>query len=249
MVLPTDAGDERLAECPVVSSFVANISLKGVGQMQTRLVLDCADIDQIEKAIQSGVIGGIATNSTKIAEAGKSVEQVVREIRSIFDGFIAVQTVSSRAEDLIREAKDLNELGSNMSMKIATTFEGVKAIDRLAKDGIQTNATLIFTPAQALVAGLAGASVISPFVGRARDVGIDAIATIGRIRKVYDAFGIQTPIIAASIRSKEQVIDSIIAGADMVALRYEIFEQLFRHPLTDEGAAKFLEDTLRSRGG
>jgi transaldolase len=210
--------------------------------MQVRLILDTAHIGQIEKAIQSGVIGGIATNPSKIAETGKSVEMVVREIASIFDGPIAVEAPSSRAEDIVTEARELSNLGPNMAIKVATTFEGTKAISQLEKEGIKTNATLIFTPAQALVAGLAGASFISPFVGRASEMGIDAIATIAQIRKVYDTLGIKTAIIAASIRNVEQVIDSIIAGADMVAVRYEIFEQMFKHPLTDEGATKFLQD-------
>ncbi len=210
--------------------------------MQPRLFLDTADIRQIEKAIQSGVVDGIATNPSKIAETGKSVKAVCREIASIFDGPIAVEAVGSRAEDLIRESKELNDLGPNMVIKIATTIEGIKAISKLVKEGIKTNATLIFTPAQALVAGLAGSSIISPFVGRASDIGIDGIATIGQARKVYDAFGLNTVIVAASIRNIKQVIDSIIAGADAVAVRYEIFEQMFKHPLTDEGAAKFLQD-------
>lgn len=211
--------------------------------MQVRLILDTADIDQIERAIQSGVIGGIATNPSKVAETGKSVETVVREIASIFDGPIAVEAPSSRAEDIVREARELSSLGPNMAIKVATTFEGTKAISQLEKEGIKTNATLIFTPAQGLVAGLAGASFISPFVSRAKRIGIDAIDTIAQIRKVYDAFSLQTPIIAASIGNVEQVIDSIIAGADMVAVRYEIFEQMFKHSLTDEGARRFLQDS------
>jgi transaldolase len=211
--------------------------------MQLRLILDTADIDQIERAIQSGVIGGIATNPSKVAETGKSVETVVREIASIFDGPIAVEAPSSRAEDIVREARELSKLGPNMAIKVATTFEGTKAISQLEKEGIKTNATLIFTPTQGLVAGLAGASFISPFVSRAKRIGIDAIDTISQIRKIYDAFGLKTVIIAASIGNVEQVIDSIIAGADMVAVRYEIFEQMFKHSLTDEGARRFLQDS------
>ncbi len=216
--------------------------------MQSRIVLDEAGIRRIEKAIQSGVIAGIATNSTKIAETAMSVEAVVREITSIFDGFIAVQAVGLTAEELVKEATELNRLGPNMVIKIPTNFEGVKAVHRLERDGIKTNATLIFTVEQALMAGLAGAHVISPFVGRANAVGIDAISTIQRIRKVYDAFGIATGVIAASIKNRQQVIDAIIAGADMVAVPYAVFEQLFQHPMTEEGLARFLEDSQRSRG-
>jgi len=211
--------------------------------MQVRLILDTAHIDQIERAIQSGVIGGIATNPSKIAETGKSVETVVREIASIFDGPIALEAPSTRAEDIVREARELSRLGPNVAIKIATTFEGIKAISQLSKEGIKTNSTLVFTPAQALLAGLAGASFISPFVGRASKMGLDPMATLAKARKMYDAFGLNTKIIAASIRSVDQVIDSFIAGADMVAVRYEIFEQMFEHPLTDEGARRFLEDS------
>jgi transaldolase len=210
--------------------------------VQPRIFLDTADIRQIEKAIQSGVVGGIATNPSKIAETGRSIETVCREITSIFDGPIAVQAVGTTAKELTRHARELNELGPNMAIKIPTTFEGVKAVRELVKEGIQTNCTLIFTPAQALAAGLAGSPIISPFVGRASNIGVDGIGMIAQIRKVYDAFGLDTFMIAASMRNVQQVVEAIIAGADAVAVCYEIFEQMLRHPLTDEGAARFLQD-------
>jgi transaldolase len=217
-------------------------------QVKPRIFLDSADVGQVQKALESGVVSGIATNSSKVAETGKTVETVYREIASIFDGPIAVQAVGSTAEELIRHARELNSLGPNVVVKVPTTSEGVKAISRLVKEGVQTNATLIFRPSQALAAALAGTPIISPFIGRANDIGLDGIATIAEIRKVYDAFGLDVLVIAASVRNVEQAINSIIVGADAIAVRYEIFEQMLKHPLTELGAAKFLQDVQRTHG-
>jgi len=221
----------------------------GGGAIKPRIFLDSADVREIEQAMRSGVLSGVATNSSKVAEMGKTVETVYREIRSIFDGPVAVQAVGSTAEDLIRHARQLDGLGPNTVVKIPTTAEGVRAISQLVREGIQTNATLIFRPSQALAAGLAGTPIISPFIGRANDIGLDGVENIAKIRKVYDAFGLDPLVIAASVRNVEQVIESIIAGADSVAVRYEIFVEMLNHPLTDIGAAQFMEDARRSQGG
>jgi transaldolase len=219
------------------------------GAIKPRVFLDCADVREIEQAMRSGVLSGIATNSSKVAEMGKTVEAVYREIRSIFDGPVAVQAVGGTAEELIRHARQLDGLGPNTVVKIPTTGEGVRAISQLVREGIQTNATLIFRPSQALAAALAGTPIISPFIGRANDMGLDGVETIAKIRKVYDAFGLDPLVIAASVRTVEQVVESIIAGADSVAVRYEIFVEMLNHPLTDVGLAQFMEDTRRSQGG
>ena len=223
-------------------------STKRRAGVKPRVFLDCADVGQIESAMRSGVLSGIATNSSKVAEMGKSVEMVYREIRSIFDGPIAVQAVGPTAEDLIRHARQLNGMGPNTVVKIPTTAEGVRAISQLVREGIQTNATLIFRPSQALAAALAGTPIISPFIGRANDIGLDGIEIIGKIRKVYDAFGLDPLVIAASVRTVEQAIESIVAGADAVAIRYEIFIEMLTHPLTDAGAAQFMDDARRAQG-
>lgn len=228
-------------------------TVEPAAQSQARLVkprvfLDCADVREVEKAMASGVVSGIATNSSKIAELGKTIETVYREITSVFDGPIALQGVGTTAEELIRHGRELNSLGPNVYVKIPTNLEGVKAINQLVKEGIRTNATLIFRPSQALAAALAGTPVISPFIGRANDIGLDGITNIAQIRKTYDALGLDVLVIAASIRTVEQAINSIIAGADAVAVRYEVFEQMFKHPMTEVGAAKFLEDTQRTQG-
>lgn len=213
-----------------------------------RVFLDCADVRQVADAMRSGVIAGIATNSSKVAEMGKTVEIVYREIRSIFEGPIAVQAVGATAEELIRHAMQLSAMGPNTVVKIPTTAEGVRAIGPLVREGIQTNATLIFRPSQALAAALAGTPIISPFVGRADDIGLDGVENIAKIRKVYDQFGLDPLVIAASVRSAEQAIETIIAGADAVALRYEIFMEMMSHPMTDAGLAKFVEDVRRTQG-
>jgi len=210
--------------------------------MSIRIFLDSANVDQIRKAIRTGIVGGIATNPNKIAKEGKTYEQVVSEITSFFEGPIAVEAVSTKTEDIIEEALKLSKLGPNMVIKIPTNYEGIVAIKSLVQMKITTNSTLIFSPAQALAAGLAGSPFISPFIGRATACGHNGIELFKDIRKVYDAYNIKTVVIAASIKNIRDAIDSIIAGADALALTYEIFEQLFEHPLTDIGIRDFTAD-------
>ncbi len=213
--------------------------------MDVRLFIDSSNVEEVREAVESGIVGGVATNPNKCRLSGKSVEKVVEEIRKFFDGPISVQALGKTAGELIERAKELNKLSKNLAIKIPTNQEGIKAVKELVAQGIATNATLIFNPAQGLAAGLAGSPLISPFVGRARAVGGDGIETIAQIRKMYDRYQISTKIIAASIKDVGQVIDSIIAGADMVAVPYGVFKDVFRHPLTEEGIKNFIADENR----
>lgn len=210
--------------------------------MALRIFLDTADVGEIKDAVSTGIVAGIATNPNKMARVGKRYESVIKEITAFFDGPIAVEAMSTKAEDIIHEAQRLSKLGPNMAVKIPVNKEGIKAISKLVPVGIKTNATLIFSPAQALAAGLAGSPFISPFIGRATNYGYDGINLFREIRAIYHAYGISSIVIAASIKNVREAIDAIIAGADSLALTYEIFEQLFNHPLTEVGIEKFTED-------
>lgn len=210
--------------------------------MALRIFLDTADIGEIKDAISMGIVAGIATNPNKMAKAGKKYETVIDEIASFFDGPIAVEAISERAEDIVLEAQRLSKLGPNMAVKIPVNKEGIKAVSKLVPLGVKTNATLIFSPAQALAAGLAGSPFISPFIGRATAYGHDGISLFRDIRAIYNAYGIPSIVIAASIKNIREAIDAVIAGADSLALTYEVFEQLFTHPLTEIGIKKFTED-------
>ena len=210
--------------------------------MAYRIFLDTADIGQIRDAVSTGIIAGIATNPNKMAKAGRRYEDVISDIASFFSGPVAVEAISTRAEDIVAEAQRLAKLGPNMAVKIPTNKEGIKAISQLVPMGITTNSTLIFSAGQALAAGLAGSPFISPFIGRATAIGYNGIELFREIRTIYNAFDIHSCVIAASIKNIRDAIEVIEAGADSLALTYEIFEQLFYHPLTEVGVASFNED-------
>ena len=207
-----------------------------------RMFLDTADIGEIRDAVGTGIVDGVATNPEKLKLAGLGREEVIEQIRSFFDGPIAVEAVGVTADEIEKEALRLSGLSSAVAVKIPANYEGIKAVSRLAPQGVLTNATLIFNPGQGLAAGLARSPFISPFVGRARMAGHDGISTIGDIRRCYDAFGIDTCIIAASIKDVQQVIESIKAGAHSVAVTYPVFRAMLSHPATEAGIQGFQED-------
>jgi transaldolase len=207
-----------------------------------RVILDTAEIAHIRDAAAAGLTDGVATNPTKVAQSGKSYKQVVAEIREVFDGPIAVQALGDTVDELCDCARRLHQISQSLVIKIATNKVGLAAIKRLTPEGIWTQATLVFSPAQALMAGLAGAPSISTFIGRATMAGADAIENVRKMRQVLDTFGIKTVLMAASIKSVDQVINSIIAGADGVAIPYNIFEAMCDHPMTRDGLAGFTDD-------
>jgi transaldolase len=207
-----------------------------------RIFLDTADTSQIRDAVSTGLVDGVATNPQKVAESGKSYRQVVEEIREFFDGPIAVQAVGRSIEEICQCARRLHQIDPLLAVKITANKHGLAAVKTLVPEGVRTNATLMFNPTQALLAGLAGSPFISPFVGRARMVGYDGIEAIRKMRRLLDAFGCtHTNLIAASIKDVEQVIDSILAGAHSVAVPFHVFEAMCQHPLTDQGLDAFID--------
>jgi len=208
-----------------------------------RIFLDTADVAQIKDAVGTGLIDGIATNPQKVAQSGKSYRQVVEEIRKFFDGPIAVQAVGWTTDEICQCARRLHLIDPLLAIKITANKAGLAAVKILVPEGVRTNATLMFNPTQALLAGLAGSPFISPFIGRARMCGYDGIETIRKMRQLLDAFDLKkTVLIAASIKDVEQVIDSILAGAHAVAIPFNVFEAMCDHPLTGQGLDAFIDD-------
>ena len=209
-----------------------------------RFFIDTATVDDIRKANDMGVICGVTTNPSLIAKEGKKFEDVIAEIASIVDGPISgeVKATTTDAEGMIREGREIAKLHPNMVVKIPMTTEGLKAVKVLAAEGIRTNVTLIFTANQALLAARAGAAYVSPFLGRLDDISVRGVELVEEIAEIFAVAGIETEIIAASVRNPMHITDCALAGADIATVPYKVLEQMTHHPLTDAGIRKFQED-------
>lgn len=207
-----------------------------------KLFIDTANIDEIRAANELGVICGVTTNPSLIAKEGKVFEDVIAEITAIVDGPISAEVVALDADGMVAEAKELAKIHENIVIKIPITEEGLKAVKRLTALGIRTNVTLIFSPAQALLAAKAGASYVSPFIGRLDDISDNGISVVEDISTIFDLHGINTEIIAASIRGPQDVTDAAKAGAHIATVPYKVIMQMLKHPLTDIGIQKFMDD-------
>lgn len=212
-----------------------------------KLFIDTANVDDIRKANEMGVICGVTTNPSLIAKEGRDFHEVVKEITGIVDGPISAEVISLEADEMIKEAEVLADIHKNIVIKIPMTTEGLKAASILSKKGIKTNITLIFSAAQALLAARAGASYVSPFVGRLDDIGEDGISLIEDIHEIFKIHGIETKIIAASIRNKLHVIKAAKAGADIATIPYKVITDMCNHTLTDAGIAKFMADWEKTK--
>ena len=206
--------------------------------------IDTANVDDIRKANDMGIISGVTTNPSLIAKEGRDFKQVIQEITSIVDGPISgeVKATTVDAEGMIAEAREIASIHPNMVVKIPMTADGLKAVKVLHKEGIKTNVTLIFSPAQALLAARAGADYVSPFLGRLDDISTPGISLIEDITEIFQMHGIEAQIIAASIRNPIHVIDCAKAGADIATVPYKVLVQMTKHPLTDQGIEKFQAD-------
>ncbi|MEW8972593.1 MAG: fructose-6-phosphate aldolase [Tissierellaceae bacterium] len=207
-----------------------------------KLFIDTANIQEIKEVNDWGVICGVTTNPSLIAKEGRDFKEVIREIADIVDGPISAEVISLEREGMIQEARELAKIHPNIIIKIPMTKEGLKAVKVLSQEGIKTNVTLIFSPNQALLAARAGASYVSPFVGRMDDIGNEGLYIIEDIVQIFDMHNIDTKIIAASIRHPIHVLDAAKAGSHIATIPYSIFIQMLGHPLTDIGIEKFLKD-------
>ncbi|MCL5289776.1 MAG: fructose-6-phosphate aldolase [Bacillota bacterium] len=212
------------------------------------IFIDTANVDEIRAANSLGVIAGVTTNPSLIAKEGRDFAEVVREITSIVDGPISAEVISLEAEEMIREAEELAAIHPNIVIKIPMTAEGLKATKACAEKGIKTNVTLVFSANQALLAARAGATYVSPFVGRLDDIGHDGIALIYEVAEIFDNYGLDTQIISASIRHPLHVLQSAKAGAHIATIPYKVILQMTKHPLTDKGIDAFLADWAKHTG-
>ena len=207
-----------------------------------KLFIDTANVDEIRAAADLGVICGVTTNPSLIAREGKVFEEVIKEITTIVDGPISAEVVAPDAEGMVAEAKELVKIHKNIVIKIPMTLEGLKATKQLTALGIKTNVTLIFSATQALLAARAGASYVSPFIGRLDDISDDGSELVEDIAEIFSIYGIETEIIAASIRGPQDIVRAAKAGADIATVPYKVIKQMICHPLTDRGIEKFNAD-------
>lgn len=207
-----------------------------------KLFVDTANVEEIRSVAELGVICGVTTNPSLIAREGRDFKKVVTEITEIIDGPISAEVISLEYKDMIKEAQELVQIHKNIVIKIPMSEEGLKAVKILSKIGIKTNVTLVFTPAQALLAARAGAAYVSPFVGRLDDVSSDGIKLIDEIVKIFSNYDIDTEIIAASIRGPQDVVRAALAGAHIATIPYKVILAMIKHPLTEAGIEKFICD-------
>jgi transaldolase len=213
-----------------------------------KFFLDTADIDEIREGLSLGVVDGVTTNPSLIAKTKRPFQEVAREICEEVDGPVSLEVVATEAQAMIEEARELAKIHSNVVVKIPMLREGVKALKVLSEEGIRTNVTLVFSPAQALLAAKNGASFVSPFIGRLDDVSTDGLGLVSEILEIYDAYGYETEVLVASIRHPLHVVEAAKMGADVATIPYQVLEKLFKHPLTDVGLEKFLADWEASQG-
>ena len=211
-----------------------------------KFFIDTANVEEIKKANDMGIICGVTTNPSLIAKEGRDFKEVIKEITSIVDGAISgeVKATTVTAEDMIKEAREIASIHPNMVVKIPMTAEGLKAVNVLSKEGIKTNVTLIFKATQALFAAKAGATYVSPFLGRLDDIATPGIDLIRTISEIFAMQNIDCEIICASVRNPIHIIDCAKAGADIATVPYKVIEQCLKHPLTDAGIEKFKKDYI-----
>lgn len=213
-----------------------------MGVFKIKLFLDTANVDEIREAASLGVISGVTTNPSLIAKEGRNFTDVVKEITSIVDGPVSAEVISTDAEGMIKEAEELAQIHPNVVIKIPMIGEGLKAVKVLEEKGVRTNVTLVFSANQALLAALAGASFVSPFVGRLDDAGHDGMQVVADIVDIFDFYGYETEVIAASIRHPLHCIQAAQAGAHIATVPYKVLQKMIKHPFTDVGLQRFLDD-------
>ncbi len=211
-----------------------------------KIFLDTANLDELRKGAAWGIVDGVTTNPSLIAKEGNPIEEQIAAICEIVDGDISAEVVSLVAEEMMVDGRKLAAIHENVVVKLPLTRDGIKACSVLSKEGIRINVTLCFSAAQALLAAKAGAYIISPFVGRLDDIGVNGMDLINQIVQIYDNYGFETQILAASLRTTNHVIESSLAGAHIGTMPFKTLDALFNHPLTDKGLDQFLKDYAKA---
>jgi transaldolase len=211
-----------------------------------KFFLDTANLDEIRKGAEWGIVEGVTTNPTSIAKEGNPIAEQIRRICDIVDGDISAEVVSTEASAMIREGRELAKLHKNVVVKCPLIREGIKATSVLSKEGIRVNVTLCFTAAQALLAAKAGAYIVSPFVGRLEDIGTPGLDLIRTITQIYENYGFDTQVLAASLRGPMHIVECALAGAHIATMPFKVLDMLFNHPLTDKGLDQFLKDYAKA---
>ncbi|CAB3287364.1 putative transaldolase [Methanocaldococcus lauensis] len=207
-----------------------------------KFFLDTANVDEIKKYAELGLVDGVTTNPTLVAKERRDFYEVVKEICEIVDGPVSAEVISTDAEGMVKEARELAKISDNIVIKIPMTKDGMKAVKILSAEGIKTNVTLVFSPLQALLAAKAGATYVSPFVGRLDDIGHVGMKLVEDVVKIYKNYDIKTEVIVASVRHPWHVLEAAKIGADIATIPPSVMDKLFNHPLTDIGLERFLKD-------
>ena len=207
-----------------------------------KFFIDTANVDEIKQAAAMGVLDGVTTNPSLAAKETAPYKEILKEICSIVDGPVSAEVIATDYDGMIKEAEELIKIADNIVIKIPTILEGLKAIKTLSSNNIMTNATLVFSPTQALLVAKAGATFVSPFVGRLDDISSDGMGLIGQISTIYTNYNYETEILVASIRHPMHVVEAGMMGADVCTMPYSVIAQLIKHPLTDIGLEKFISD-------
>jgi transaldolase len=207
-----------------------------------KFFIDTANVEEIKKASEMGLLDGVTTNPSLVSKEGRDFKELIKEICDIVKGPVSAEVISMDSKGMIKEARELSKLADNIVVKIPLIKEGLKAVKTLSDEGIKTNVTLCFSPLQALMAAKAGASYVSPFVGRLDDISQVGMDMVEQIVTIYENYGFETEIIVASIRNPIHVLDAALIGADIATIPFNVMEQLIKHPLTDIGIEKFMAD-------
>jgi transaldolase len=207
-----------------------------------RFFLDTAIVDEIREAVEWGVVDGVTTNPSLVAKAGRSMRDVVLEICELVNGPVSAEVLSLKADEMVPEAQELADIHPHVVIKIPMTEEGLKAVKRLSRLGVKTNVTLVFSPNQALLAAKAGATYVSPFIGRLDDISHEGMDVVREIVPIFENYDLDAQVIVASIRHPRHVVEAALMGAHIATIPFKVLKQMVRHPLTDIGITRFLED-------
>jgi transaldolase len=207
-----------------------------------KFFLDTADVKEIKEAASWGVLDGITTNPSHVAKSGRNFKEVIAEICELVPGPVSAEVIATEFDEIVKQGRTLAAIAPNVVVKVPILLEGLKAIKALSEEGIKVNTTLCFSPLQSLLAAKAGATYVSPFIGRLDDIGHEGMEGIRQLRDMFDNYKISTEILVASVRSPMHVVDAAVIGADVVTLPFSVYTQMIKHPLTDIGLEKFLAD-------